>query len=143
MDRMKDAGFYTVASILMRTKKALCDVKGLSEPKIDKIRDAAMKLVGTGFITGTEVRQRRQNVFHITTGSTALDELIGGGIESGSITEAFGTSHSHSICILSRHARILTLFSSRCMKSFSNIYFSTHTVMFPVSMSKTIHVIYR
>lgn len=88
---MKDAGFYTVSSILMRTKKALCDVKGLSEPKIDKIRDAAMKLVGTGFITGTEVRQRRQSVFHITTGSTALDELIGGGIESGSITEAFGT----------------------------------------------------
>lgn len=96
---MKDAGFYTVSSVLMRTKKALCDVKGLSEPKIDKIRDAAMKLVGTGFITGTEVRQRRQHVFHITTGSTALDELIGGGIESGSITEAFGAFQS-TLCSL-------------------------------------------
>lgn len=31
---MKDAGYYTVSSILMRTKKALCEVKGLSEPKV-------------------------------------------------------------------------------------------------------------
>lgn len=74
----------------MHTKKTLCDVKGLSEPKIDKIRDAALKIVGTGFITGTEARQRRQTVFHVSTGSVALNELIGGGIESGSITEAFG-----------------------------------------------------
>lgn len=87
---MKDAGYYTVSSVLMRTKKALCEVKGLSEPKIDKIRDAAMKIIGTGFITGTEARQKRQAVYNITTGSDALNELIGGGIESGSITEAFG-----------------------------------------------------
>lgn len=76
----------------MRTKKALCEVKGLSEPKIDKIRDAAIKIVGTGFITGTEARQKRQTVYHITTGSESLNDLIGGGIESASITEAFGTS---------------------------------------------------
>lgn len=95
ISRMKDAGYYTVSSILMHTKKTLCDVKGLSEPKIDKIREAAMKIFGTGFISGTEMRQRRQNIVHITTGSVALDDLIGGGIESGSITEAFGTCHAH------------------------------------------------
>lgn len=49
-----------------------------------------MKILGTGFITGTEVRQKRLNVFHVTTGSETLNALIGGGIESGSITEAFG-----------------------------------------------------
>lgn len=106
---MKDAGYYTVSSVLMRTKKALCEVKGLSEPKIDKIRDAAMKLLGTGFITGTEARQKRQSVYHITTGSTALNELIGGGIESGSITEAFGTKNiSLSIHNLVIYARLIT-----------------------------------
>lgn len=87
---MKDAGFFTVSSILMRTKKVLCEIKGLSEPKIDKIRDAAVKICGNGFISGTEVRQRRQSVYHVNTGSEALNELIGGGIETGSITEAFG-----------------------------------------------------
>lgn len=103
--RMKDAGYFTVASILMRTKKALCEVKGLSEPKIDKIREAAMKMMGTGFITGTEARQRRQNVYHVSTGSTALNDIIGGGIESGSITEAFAefrggkTQLSLTLCV--------------------------------------------
>lgn len=103
---MKDAGYYTVTSILMKTKKALCEVKGLSEPKIEKIRDAALKLAGgTGFVTGTEVRQRRQAVLHITTGSTALNDLIGGGVESGSITEAFAefrggkTQLSLTLCV--------------------------------------------
>lgn len=88
--RMKEAGYHTVSSVLMKTKKALCQVKGLSEPKIEKIRDAALKLFGAGFITGTEARQKRMNIYHVSTGSQALNEIIGGGIESGSITEAFG-----------------------------------------------------
>lgn len=89
----------------MHTMKALSNVKGLSEPKIIKIREAAMKLVGAGFITGNEARQRRENVVHITTGSPALDEILGGGIESGSITETYGeyrcgkTQISHTLCV--------------------------------------------
>lgn len=75
----------------MKTKKQLLQVKGLSEPKVDKIREAALKLTGMGFISGTEARQRRANVIHITTGSQALNEILSGGIETYSITEAFGT----------------------------------------------------
>lgn len=74
----------------MHTRKALTQVKGLSEAKVDKIREAALKLAGAGFITGTEARVRRNSVVHITSGSSALDSLLGGGIESGSITEIFG-----------------------------------------------------
>lgn len=91
---MKDAGFYTVSSILMKTKKQLMSVKGLSEPKVDKIRDAAVKLNGVGFMSGAEAQKRRMNVIHITTGSDALNEILGGGIESGSLTEAYGTSRN-------------------------------------------------
>jgi meiotic recombination protein DMC1 len=43
-----------------------------------------------GFVTGTEMRLRRNEVVRITSGSTALDEILGGGIETKSITEAFG-----------------------------------------------------
>jgi meiotic recombination protein DMC1 len=97
--RLKDAGFFTVSSVLMQTQKALCQVKGLSEPKILKIREAALKIVGAGFITGNEARTRRQNIVHITTGSAALDEILGGGIESGSITESSGEYRSgKSVC---------------------------------------------
>jgi meiotic recombination protein DMC1 len=36
------------------------------------------------------MRLRRNEVVRITSGSTALDEILGGGIETKSITEAFG-----------------------------------------------------
>ncbi|KAG0977216.1 hypothetical protein G6F29_010237 [Rhizopus arrhizus] len=48
------------------------------------------KLIGLGFTTATEVHKYRQDVITITTGSKALDSLLGGGVETGSITEIFG-----------------------------------------------------
>lgn len=43
-----------------------------------------------GFQTATEVFQQRQDIIHVTTGSKEFDKLLGGGIETGSITEIFG-----------------------------------------------------
>ncbi|CCW64390.1 unnamed protein product [Phytomonas sp. EM1] len=103
--KLKQAGIYTVPGIQMQCKKDLVLIKGLSESKIDKIIDAARKLVDSGFITGTECLQQRALVVHITTGSSALDQLLAGGIESRSITEAFGefrtgkTQIAHTLCV--------------------------------------------
>lgn len=43
-----------------------------------------------GFQTATEIHARRSELVHITTGSKQLDALLGGGIETGAITEMFG-----------------------------------------------------
>ncbi|CAB0033856.1 unnamed protein product [Trichogramma brassicae] len=43
-----------------------------------------------GFKTAAEVHMIRANIVYITTGSAELDRLLGGGIETGSITEIFG-----------------------------------------------------
>lgn len=43
-----------------------------------------------GFTTATEMHHRRSELISITTGSKALDTLLAGGIETGSITEIFG-----------------------------------------------------
>lgn len=43
-----------------------------------------------GFTTATEYHARREDLLTITTGSKNLDLLLGGGIETGSITEIFG-----------------------------------------------------
>ena len=43
-----------------------------------------------GFETGEEVMKRREQVIKITTGSKAFDEMLGGGFESGAISECFG-----------------------------------------------------
>jgi DNA repair protein RAD51 len=43
-----------------------------------------------GFTTASEFHARRSEIITVSTGSKALDALLGGGIETGSITEIFG-----------------------------------------------------
>ncbi|KAF9937127.1 recombinase rad51 [Mortierella antarctica] len=88
--KLKEAGYFTVESIAFTPKKALLTIKGISEAKADKIIGEASKLVPMGFTTATDFHQRRSGMIQITTGSGELDKLLGGGIETGSITELFG-----------------------------------------------------
>lgn len=90
---------------MMRTKKKLCSIKGLSEAKVDKILEATSKISFSGFVTGNDFMNRRKRVIRITTGSSTLDNLLGGGIETMSITEVFGefrtgkTQMCHTLCV--------------------------------------------
>merc|ERR1712200_212734 len=66
------------------------------------------KLVPTGFTTATDMHLKRSSLIQITTGSKELDKLLGGGIETGSITEIFGefrtgkTQLCHQLCVMSQ-----------------------------------------
>ncbi|XP_030196503.1 meiotic recombination protein DMC1/LIM15 homolog isoform X2 [Gadus morhua] len=101
--KMKAVGICTVKGIQMTTRRALCNIKGLSEAKVEKIKEAAGKM-----LTAFEYSTKRKQVFHITTGSQEFDKLLGGGIESMAITEAFGefrtgkTQLSHTLCVTSQ-----------------------------------------
>ncbi|KAK4357158.1 hypothetical protein RND71_022768 [Anisodus tanguticus] len=103
--KLQDAGIYTCNGLMMHTKKNLTGIKGLSEAKVDKICEAAEKIVNFGYITGSDALLKRKQVVRITTGSQALDELLGGGIETSAITEAFGefrsgkTQLAHTLCV--------------------------------------------
>ncbi|GLJ44170.1 hypothetical protein SUGI_0921730, partial [Cryptomeria japonica] len=103
--KLQDAGIYTCNGLMMHTKKSLTSIKGLSDAKVDKICEAAEKLVNFSYMTGNEILMKRKSVVRITTGSQALDELLGGGIETLAITEAFGefrtgkTQLAHTLCV--------------------------------------------
>lgn len=43
-----------------------------------------------GFTSATEFHLKRSEIIQLTTGSRELDKLLGGGLETGSITEVFG-----------------------------------------------------
>ncbi|KAJ3218593.1 recombinase rad51 [Dinochytrium kinnereticum] len=88
--KLAEAGFYTIESIAFTPKRQLLGIKGISEAKADKILAEATKLVPMGFVTATEFHSRRSEIITINTGSKELDKLLGGGIETGSITEIFG-----------------------------------------------------
>ncbi|KAJ7244736.1 Rad51-domain-containing protein [Mycena haematopus] len=88
--KLIEAGLNTVESVVFTPRKHLIAIKGISEQKADKIIAEASKIVPLGFQTATEVHAHRSELVHITTGSKQLDALLGGGIETGAITEMFG-----------------------------------------------------
>lgn len=89
--KLKQAGFCTILSIIQATRKELSQLKGFSEAKVEKLLEAAGKIETTfNFMSGSALLQKRGSILRLTTGSSSLDKLLGGGIESMAITEIFG-----------------------------------------------------
>lgn len=64
----------------------LCDVGEGVATKI--IAEARKKADVGGYRLGTDVLEHRKTILRLSTGSKALDELLGGGLETQAITEA-------------------------------------------------------
>ena len=104
--KLKEAGLHTVEMVAQTTKKELGAIKGISDNKVEKLIEAAFKMIGGGgFSSATEIKQQREDLCMLTTGSRELDGLLKGGIETGSITEIFGefrtgkTQLCHTLCV--------------------------------------------
>ena len=63
--KLKSAGICTIRGIQMTTKKKMCAIKGLSEAKVDKMKEAILKICGSnaGFCTALQHSLNRRNVF--------------------------------------------------------------------------------
>ncbi|KAJ6923063.1 DNA repair protein RAD51 [Populus alba x Populus x berolinensis] len=103
--KLKDAGLCTVESVAFSPRKELLQIKGISEAKVDKIIEAASKLVPLGFTSASQLHTQRQEIIQITSGSRELDKILEGGVETGSITEMYGEFRSgktqlcHTLCV--------------------------------------------
>ncbi|KAI9043523.1 recombinase DMC1 [Aspergillus affinis] len=108
--KLKANGFYTVASVHGATRKTLLKIKGFSEVKVEKIKDAIHKCLpsASGFITAMELCHQRKRVVKISTGSKQFDSILGGGFQSMSISEVYGefrcgkTQLSHTMSVVAQ-----------------------------------------
>ncbi|KAI8933521.1 carboxymethylenebutenolidase [Plenodomus lindquistii] len=108
--KLKANGYYTIASVHSATRRNLLKIKGFSEIKVDKVKDALAKCMpsGGGFQTAQELGQQRKRVIKISTGSKALDAVLGGGFQTMSISEVFGefrcgkTQLSHTMSVIAQ-----------------------------------------
>ncbi len=90
-EKLRDSGYDDVMAIAVAAPKDLSEITGIGEGAIIKIIAAARKLADVGnYETGEEILNRRKNVLKLTTGSKNLDNLLGGGLETQTITEFFG-----------------------------------------------------
>lgn len=109
--KLQDSGFGTLGSLATVSIGELVAVGNLGEATSRKIIQAARDALDFGFTTAEEVLERRRNMLKVTTGSASLDDLFGGGIESGSMTELYGefrtgkTQIAHQLCITAQLPR--------------------------------------
>jgi DNA repair protein RadA len=97
LEKLKEAGYDTLMVIAAASPGQLSTDVGLGEETASRIIDAAREKLEMGFETASSVLKRRDSVGKITTGSKALNELLGGGVETQAITEmhgAFGSGKS-------------------------------------------------
>jgi len=100
-EKLKLAGFDTMMAIAVASPAELVEVAGVGEAVARKIINTARSKMDMGFESGEDLMKRAERIERITTGSKELDRLLGGGIETGTITEAHGaySSGKSQLCV--------------------------------------------
>ncbi|MDG6222989.1 MAG: DNA repair and recombination protein RadA [Candidatus Bathyarchaeota archaeon] len=102
--KLREMGLNTVESLGMATVKELEQI-GINKKTANELIRKARLSMPFQFIRGDELVKMRKNILQLTTGSKMLDKLLGGGIESQSITEFYGEYGSgksqicHQLCV--------------------------------------------
>jgi DNA repair protein RadA len=102
--KMHELGFHTVESLAMATNREL-EQAGIGEKKASEIISTARSSISLSFVRVDEMLKKRQNVLRLTTGSKKIDDLLGGGLETQTITEFYGEYGSgksqlaHQTCV--------------------------------------------
>ena len=89
-EKLKLAGYDNLMSIAVASPGEMVEVTGMTEASARKVIRAARDRLDMGFETGEDLLKKRQQIIKITTGSKNFDALLGGGFESGGISETFG-----------------------------------------------------
>ena len=110
--KLGEAGIHSIMDLLVRGPMSVSDVTGLDVDRATSIcNKASTKLVELGqlqkdFVTATEIYKKRQSIERISTGTTSIDDLLDGGIETQAITEIYGeygtgkTQICHTLCVM-------------------------------------------
>ncbi|MBD3262978.1 DNA repair and recombination protein RadA [Candidatus Woesearchaeota archaeon] len=89
-EKLQENGFNDLMSIAVASAATLVEIAGLTKTTAMKVIREARDRLDMGFKTGEDFLKKRKETGKIVTGSEELDKLIGGGIETQAIFEAFG-----------------------------------------------------
>lgn len=105
LNKLIKTGFNSLESIAYTPPRIIKEESGLGDKTIEKLIKASMEQLGLGFKSAEAIWEHRKNIARITTGSQELDDVLGGGIETGSVIEFFGefrtgkTQIMHQLCV--------------------------------------------
>lgn len=89
--KLEAAGIFELMGLAVLGPSELSELAGMGEAAARKAIQAARQMMNLGFTDGFSFAEKRKEIDYITTGTQNIDNLLGGkGIETKSITEAFG-----------------------------------------------------
>ena len=115
--RLREAGFQSIRDLVVRGPVDVAEATGMELDTSIAICNKARKvleemgIIEQSFTTATNLYARRQKVDRISTGSRAFDDLLGGGVETGAVTEVYGefgtgkTQLCHTLCVMVQRPR--------------------------------------
>jgi DNA repair protein RadA len=90
-DKLTDAGFESYQAIAVASPGEMSNTADVGESTAADIINAARDAADIGgFETGSTVLERREQIGKLTWGVPEVDDLLGGGVETQSITEVYG-----------------------------------------------------
>ncbi len=89
-ERLRAKGYADFASIAAAAPHDLAEAGEFGVESAKKAIEASKEAIEIGFESADIVYERRKNIYKISTGSKNLDDLLGGGVETCAITEAYG-----------------------------------------------------
>lgn len=94
-EKLREAGYSDLMTIATASTKDLAQACEIGELTAKKIIIAAGEMADVGGFKTADIALERQSLIErITTGSKSFDELLGGGVETQSITECYGSFSS-------------------------------------------------
>ena len=105
LKKLKEAGILSVRTLAMYPLNKLTDEVGLGIKTAEKLVKTAQDVEKMGFKSADLIWEKRKLLNKLTTGSQNFDELLGGGVEPGAVTELFGeyrtgkTQLAHQLCV--------------------------------------------
>ena len=105
LNKLIKAGFNSLESIAYTPPSIIREESGLGDKTTEKLIKASMDLLNIGFKSADAIWEIRKNIARITSSSQELDDVLGGGIETGSVIEFFGefrtgkTQIMHQLCV--------------------------------------------
>ena len=89
-EKLKQSGFDNLMAVAVASPGELVETAGVSEAVARKMINAARDALEMGFESADNLLKKREKITKISTSCKAFDELMGGGFETGAITECFG-----------------------------------------------------
>ncbi|MCK4269944.1 MAG: DNA repair and recombination protein RadA [Methanogenium sp.] len=90
-DKLREAGYCTIEGIATASRSDLVEAAEIGESTAKKMIKAAREMADIGgFKTGTAVLEERKEVRKLKTLVDEFDDLMGGGLETKSISEVYG-----------------------------------------------------